>query len=588
VLLEQARLLREQIALARNERFRNRIKAARDLSLAGLVLAMAAAAAWVAWDASRADGVVVERFTVPPELAARGLGGDAVANRLLDELQAMNAAVPAWGRPEGEARGVDGDLRVEIPQAGVSFGELTRHLRRTLGRERVITGEFWMRGDQLAASARVSGSPPDRASGPAGDPEVVVRDLAERVMMRIQPNRYGDYLFASAEGLTGPARQQRLREAAEVYRRATNGPQPARAYANWGDALLTLGDFRGLALVKAAARIDPNLGPAQAGLAIAYIRLGEPQLVAPHAEAGERAFLREGRGSAARYGAHGARAMRALVLRAEGSFHELAVRSCAATDDGEEDLRNTCALSLAQSHDGPQALRRLEEGPQPSLFRSEALAYAAESRGDWNAVASALEAQAAQMETLGLGHWGRTSYLPRTVIALARSGRAAEAEALSARMPGCYDCLRARGWAAAARGDAAAAERWFAQAVTRGPVVPWAYQNQAETRLLRGDLAGAISAARQAQARGPGWADPFKVEGDALARRGDDRDAVGRYREAAERAPRWGALHLAWGRSLEALGRQQEARAKYVQAARLDLSPADRATVQRLLGRRAA
>ena len=174
---------------------------------------------------------------------------------------------------------------------------------------------------------------------------------------------------------------------------------------------------------------------------------------------------------------------------------------------------------------------------------------------------------------------------PLRAEALARLGRVAEAEALIAPTPmDCDRCLTVRGVVAEAAGDRAAADRWFAEAARLTPSLPRARLVWGRARLARGDLDGAIRLFRQAEERGPRWADPLKYEGDALAAGRDWDGALSRYAAAAERAPRWGALHLAWGRALAASGNRDDALAKWRAAAAMDLSAADRAEVQRLLG----
>ena len=72
VLQTNAALMREQIGLARNERFRNRIKAVRDIALAFVVLLIAAGVIGFVWNARQASGLVIQPLSMPPDLAARG------------------------------------------------------------------------------------------------------------------------------------------------------------------------------------------------------------------------------------------------------------------------------------------------------------------------------------------------------------------------------------------------------------------------------------------------------------------------------------------------------------------------------------
>lgn len=163
------------------------------------------------------------------------------------------------------------------------------------------------------------------------------------------------------------------------------------------------------------------------------------------------------------------------------------------------------------------------------------------------------------------------------------AGDAARAEAVAAQMPSdCYPCLTARGEAAAMRRDWPAAERWYGEAIRRGPSIPYAYSLNGEMLLARGNVDGAIAQFRTAHERGPRFADPLKYWGDALAARGDLAGAVERYRAAAERAPRWPALHIDLGRALWRLRRFDEARAHFRTAAGLELPAGERARLQRI------
>src|SRR6185437_8184124 len=80
-LHEQRHLLLSRLRLGR---FSDRIRAALQVMtvlVGGAVLIGLGAAAW---NASQARGLVVEAFTVPPQLAATGLTGDIVADDLTD------------------------------------------------------------------------------------------------------------------------------------------------------------------------------------------------------------------------------------------------------------------------------------------------------------------------------------------------------------------------------------------------------------------------------------------------------------------------------------------------------------------------
>ena len=58
------------------------------LRLATLAVGVAAArlVGAAVWDAAHDDGLVIEAFSVPPDLAARGLTGEVIASQLLANL----------------------------------------------------------------------------------------------------------------------------------------------------------------------------------------------------------------------------------------------------------------------------------------------------------------------------------------------------------------------------------------------------------------------------------------------------------------------------------------------------------------------
>jgi predicted Zn-dependent protease len=160
-----------------------------------------------------------------------------------------------------------------------------------------------------------------------------------------------------------------------------------------------------------------------------------------------------------------------------------------------------------------------------------------------------------------------------------------EARALIERTPvTCYLCVRMRGAIAAVAGDAASADRWYAEALRQGPSLPFAEAEWAQALLARGDTAGAIAKATAANRKGPHFADPLQVWGEALLKKGDAKGAAAKFAEADKYAPRWGRNHLLWGESLAATGKTAEANVQWRIASGLDLTPDERARLATHLG----
>ena len=72
------------------------------LRLATLCVGIAAAAAigLMVWDARHSNGLLIEPFSVPPDLAQRGLTGQVVAARLLDRLNDLQTQTILPARAE--------------------------------------------------------------------------------------------------------------------------------------------------------------------------------------------------------------------------------------------------------------------------------------------------------------------------------------------------------------------------------------------------------------------------------------------------------------------------------------------------------
>ena len=127
--------------------------------------------------------------------------------------------------------------------------------------------------------------------------------------------------------------------------------------------------------------------------------------------------------------------------------------------------------------------------------------------------------------------------LPYAAVALARLGRAAEAQAMiSTTSLSCYPCVRARAKITAIRGGRARADRWFAEAVRMGPKLPFADAEWGEALLARNRPADAIAKAKVA----PGWAEvgrPAALSAQALDRQGGTDGALKKFAAASRLAP---------------------------------------------------
>jgi tetratricopeptide (TPR) repeat protein len=534
------------------------------------------------WAAHEDKGLVIEAFSVPPDLAQRGLTGQVVASQLLDKLSQMQADTES-GRPASTyANDWGGEIKVEIPETGVSIGEAYRYLRAWLGHETHITGEVVRTATGLAITARAGASPGKTAQGADADLDKLLQQAAEGVYGQTQPYRYAAFL----------ASQGRRDEALAAYNTlAETGDREDQLWALTGAAEL-LNDLGRLheakADIDAALRLDTRFFPARFTAATINGRLDLPEDTLASARETIR-LLRDGTAEGVPSSQQSKlipavqRALDADLGDYRGAL-EILQRRTPVGHEGTAAVRNQFyeASDRALDHDvsGSRAITDGLSTADPAGGRLLLSIQAAQDRimEDWAALDGHAQAYAAKAGPED------PSSAYRRGLALAHLGKLDEAEAILSSTPlTCPDCLVIRAFVASQRGDWAAADRWSAEAVRLAPSWPTFPSRWGDLLRAKGDLKGAITQYQLAHQNGPKWADPLEGWGEALMGEGDYAGAVAKFAEADQDAPRWGRNHMMWGEALARLGRKDEAEAQWRAAAGMDLSTTDRTTVSGLL-----
>ena len=619
LMRDQSGLTRKQLVLASNEIFRNRIRAIRDIAIAAVVVVLLLGMGAVVWSASRTTGLVIQPFSVPPELVEDGLDGRAVAALFQDELVRLDKANNASGPTSSFRNDWSGAISVEVEAGGLSLTDAYTALTRWLGQETFISGGLSRTTDGLELVVRSSDGTAVSVQGRPGDqPEALMRKAAEEVYEQTQPYRYSSYLGQLGEALPdGPAQQALYARRRGVLARLLESPSlNDRVWAFNGLGVgpeVSTQDSNPVLLT--ALEIDPQHPHILVNLSINSQIFGHPEAELSYAQRVAASWSNPRNRTKVNQDRLQFYALRMPAIEAEyqGDYLQALALYNRLRDGGNRvfsQLRDERVLALIALHQ-PSALESLiaeddlramgRPGPGEPGFRLQTSAglagislnlraAAAEALDQWPQAVVALETWEAEVApTLSPRSRpvAQTRFRPRLAYARARTGDLAGAQTLIADTPlDCYLCVRERARIAELAGDRAAADRWSAEARRQGPSLPFAFAERGQMLMARGDPAGAIAFYKQAVERGPRWADPQKYWGDALAARGDEAGAIRRYRAAADRAPQWGALHLAWGRALEAQGKRDQAREKYNAAARMDLSAADRAEVVRRLAAR--
>ena len=610
VLQTNAALMREQISLARNEIFRNRIRSVRDIAIAAVVVALLVAGGTAVWSASRTTGLVIQPFSVPPELAEDGLDGRAVAALFQDELVRLEATTDSARPPASFRNDWSEAITIEVEAGGLSLTDTYRALTRWLGQETYVNGGLSRTTSGLELVVRTSDGTAVTVQGdPADRPGDLMRDAAERFYEQTQPYRYAVYLQRVGQALpAGPKRQALTDRNRAILTTLSSSPsETERLWANNGLASSMYTSAQdAIPPLQTALETDPEHPVLLLQLGGVRAQLGQDEavlLIVQRAASSLSSRRNLAKISGDRQVSFPLLNQAALADLQGDWLQALEIRT------GATSQISTLVLWRENVRDHVDTLIALHQ-PSAALTLNASLtldeisyayrigirllylpdAGAAASLDQWPQAVAALEAfdiETAPTLPPRIRYARQTFLWPRLAYARARTGDLAGAQTLIAATPlDCYLCVRERARIAELAGDRPAADRWSAEARRQGPSLPFAFAERGQMLMARGDPAGAINLYEQAIERGPRWADPQKYWGDALLAQGDERGAIRRYRAAADRAPNWGALHLAWGRALEAQARRDQAREKYTQAARMDLSAADRAEVVRRLGAR--
>ncbi|HWU56563.1 MAG TPA: hypothetical protein VN175_13730, partial [Rhizomicrobium sp.] len=561
------------------------------LRAATLILGMAVAAglAFLVWNAARSNELIIDAFSVPPDLAQKGVSGEVLAGEVVDRLVEIQEGITTFRAPQTYANTFGESVKLEIPDTGISLAELDRFLREKLGNNTHISGALVRTAAGLKLTARIGGVGSDSVEGAESDLDMLVQRAADAIYNRTQPFRYATHIWQ--QGHNAEAHQLFVELA-----RSESPAEQAWAYLSLGatatdTSLSTVSDTAVDANIRFTARatqLDPGnaLAWSSYGLYREYQGWDEDALAAT--KKALALVSGEGHGKIrADYALSFRKAVQARLDAGLGAFDAAAKEQVEFVALGKIGMTPgnsaNAALYQAFAHD-ITAARATMADPMPdnpgrialgNVLKARARILIAQSAQDWAGVLREMAALGPQFPGL------RSRYFPKALsavaIAEARLGRFAQAEARISNMPAdCYRCLIARAQIAALQGQQARADWWFDRAAKAGPSMPFAQAEWGQALLARGDLDGAIAKFVLANQKGPNFADPLEGWGEALMAKNQSHRALAKFSEAAKYAPNWGRLHLKWGEALFYAGKRSEARKQFARAAQLDLTPSEK------------
>jgi len=540
--LHEARLL--DLRHLRTRRWRDGLQLAFQLLGVGIAAVIGLAIAIMLRDAFTSRSVVVEAFGAPPALAARGLSGTAVAEGFLDQLTVLQAATRSSAAKRNLSSAWTGDIKVEVPETGVSVGDLVRMLKNRFGHDQHIAGDLVLTDTGgLELTVRGERILPKTFAGAAGDLVKLETQAAEYVFGQAEPGLYTAYL----DNVGRPT--EAVAFAKSAYSAAAPVDQPYILNA-WANGLANSGASAeaALALYRAALKLKPDFW-------VAYNNVMNSTLI----EGQEEEVWRTGRALSSAAGGRPGKAheiyyqnwdtvtwdllpWRAAVI-ADSEANGGVGTGTGANGVGQADVEMRLHDYAAAELDLQTARGDASDTTIPAITHFVRGRIAAEA-GDTARAATELEAfGAAYADPLvSTNYPGYNCWIAPAEEA---AGHPEKADAVLKTAGHFVDCYRFRADILDHRGNWAGAQAAYAQAVALAPDLPAGFYAWGMALARHGDLVGAQAKLAAAHQRGPHWADPLKASGDILARQGRWKDALGAYDEAVKWAPAWAELRQA-------------------------------------------
>jgi tetratricopeptide (TPR) repeat protein len=551
-------------------------------------LAVAAALIFLVWDARESRALVIEPFFVPPDMAAKGLDGSVLAGQLLDKLNQLRADTDKEVQSSGYSADGGGAVKLEIPETGISLGELSRILHEWLGHDITISGGLVRGASGLTLTTRTADSAAT-FSGPEDTLDHMVAQGAESILAATQPLSYVDYLRSNQRHAEAETLLRRLISQGSVQDRAW-------AYSELGEVLEHFKQYDAAEnAFHAAAELDGDLW-------VVWEDLGNAENFDRNDE--EDGFRdRQKAANATNFGGADPESARHFHLddevyidEARGDFSgALALQSGEAGETTEPDLAYQSSYLAAYEAGYLHDVRQSQLWQQ----RAEDRAFAVRGGGFARNINGVLQNRLAYWRDVTLGEWSRAAdemefaenrttgdssyWRALQAVALVHARRLDAARDLLARQPDkCHYCIIARGLLAEYKSDRPAADRFFARELKDYPSIARGNEYWGQVKLGRGDYAGAASIFAAIHAKAPHFADPLEMWGEALMAQNHSDLALAKFKEANGYAPNWGKLHLKWGEALFYAGKTDDAKKQFAIAAGLALSTAEKAELAKM------
>jgi len=533
--------LRNQLREERIRRSGLRLRLAFQLVLVLVATVIGAGLLLLLRDAFTSREVVVEPFEAPPALVAQGATGRVIAANLLDELRRLQSATRTAASKRNLSNAWTGEIKLAVPEAGISLGELSRLLRARLGHDLHIEGEVVDTAEGgLALTVRGDGVPAKRFVGTATDLGKITSDAAEYVYAQSEPVLWAYYLTSHGRD------DEAMRFSRSAFAGADNADRPY-LLNTWGNATAGVGKpHEALELYLAALKLKPDFWIAYNNVMQAHWALGEEEGAWKTGESFRRAAGgRPGQAPETYY-----QDVDMLTWNLSALW-DSTVADADATGGIGSAVGGTAAITLTdvaiRLHDLATAKIRLQS-LKPDPDDASVAIMGSFLRGRLAAESGDVAEAAREMETFGAAFvdpgvvFNNPGYNCWIAPAEEAAGHPDKADAVLNSAGTFVDCYRFHADILDGRNDWPGAQKAYAEAVALAPDLPAAYYSWGLALARHRDSAGAEAKLQAANERGPNWADPLKAWGDLLAREGRTKQALAKYDQALKLAPNWTQL----------------------------------------------
>ncbi|HEX2790067.1 MAG TPA: tetratricopeptide repeat protein [Steroidobacteraceae bacterium] len=522
-------------------RFGLRLRVGFQLFLVLVATGIGAGVVLMVRDAVTSRQVVIEPFRIPSTLAAHGTDGAIVASGLLDELGRLQDATRSTSAARGLTGAWSGNIKLDVPETGISLGEISRLLRERFGHDVRIDGDLvGTPAGGLSLTVRGNGVPPKTFEGSAADLRKLTVAAAEYVYSKSQPARWASYLNTHG----------RYEESIAFCKNAVGSAEPAdRAtlLTRWAVAIENSGGSarESLGLERAAVKLQPDNW-------IAHNNVQNDLMVLADEEAAWKAGDemrkvaggRPGRAPESYYQNWDYLTwnlkpwLESTVADAEANAGAGSGVISAGPNIADIELRlhdpEAADLALKTAMEDPDDL------PGNALTHHVRGRVAMES-GDFATAVVELDAYGVAFANPAVSTQN-PGYQCWIALAEEAAGHPDKADTLLKSAGTFVDCYRFRADILDGRGNWPGAQKAYAEAVAVAPDLPAAYYSWGVALARHGDLVGAETKLNDANKRGPHWADPLKAWGDVLLKQGNTKQALAKYDEALRYAPNWKQL----------------------------------------------